>query len=148
MSYQERRAVVSLFGSTLTFLLYCAYMLGRYPEADAYSAEMFHFWGSFFLILIPVSIVAKIVMQVIFVVINAIITQEEELEVQDERDKLIELKAMRNALYAFTFGFLVGMASIVFGMSPPVMFAIFVCSGFLASVVSDLSEFHFYRRGV
>ncbi|TVR25074.1 MAG: DUF2178 domain-containing protein [Anaerolineaceae bacterium] len=148
MSYQERRAIVSLFGSTLTFLLYCAYMLTRYPEVDAYSAEMFHFWGSFFLILIPVSIIAKVIIQIIFVIINAIITREDDPEIMDERDKLIELKAMRNALYAFTFGFLVAMASLVFDMTPPVMFAIFVCSGFLAGAVSDISEFYFYRRGV
>ena len=78
MSFQERRAIVSLIGSILITVLYSVYMLQRYPEGDTYSPAVFHFWGSFFLILIPVTIVAKIVIYILFSIANAIATREEE----------------------------------------------------------------------
>jgi hypothetical protein len=148
MSFQERRAIVSLISNILITALYCAYMIQRFPEGDAYSVDVFHFWGSFFLILIPVSIVAKIVLFIIFSIINAIATREEESSITDERDKLIELKATMNSLYVFILGFLLAMGSLVVDMPPSVMFIIFICSGVVSGMASDISQFYFYRKGV
>lgn len=148
MSYQERRAIVSLISSVLISALYSAYMIQRYPQGDAYSPDVFRFWGAFLLILIPVSIVAKIVIYIVFSIINAIATKEEEPPITDERDRLIELKATRNSLYVFTFGFLLGMGSLVIDLPPAAMFIIFICSGIVSEMASDISQFYFYRRGV
>lgn len=148
MSYQERRAIVSLISSVLITALYSAYMIQSYPEGNPYSAEVFRFWGSFFLILIPVSIVAKIIIYIVFSILNAIATREEEPSVTDERDKLIDLKSTRNSLYTFVFGFLLAMGSLVLEMPPSTMFLLFVASGVVSEVVSDISQFYFYRRGV
>jgi hypothetical protein len=54
MSYQERRSIVNLISTILISALYSAYMIQRYPEGNTYSADVFRFWGAFFLILIPV----------------------------------------------------------------------------------------------
>jgi hypothetical protein len=148
MSFQERRAIVSLIGSILITVLYSAYMLQRYPEGDAYSPAVFHYWGSFFLILIPVTIVAKIVIYILFSIGNAIATREQEPPITDERDKLIELKSTRNSLYVFTLGFLVAMASLVLSQPPTTMFVILISAGVLSEVVSELSQLYFYSRGV
>jgi hypothetical protein len=148
MSYQERRSIVSLISTILITAFYSAYMLQRYPEANAYSPEVFRFWGSFFLILIPVSIVAKIVIAIVFAIANAIATREVESTITDERDKLIELKAARNSLYTFALGFLLAMGSLVIDMPPPVMFVILISAGLVSEMVGDISQFIFYRRGV
>ena len=147
MSYQERRAIVSLFSSILITAIYSAYMFQRYPAASAYSVEVFRFWGAFLLILIPVSIVAKIIIYIAFNIVNIVATQEAEPDITDERDHLIELKANRNALYTFSLGFLLAMASLVLDMSPTVMFILMIGAGVTSEVVSDISQFYFYRRG-
>ncbi|MCC6615696.1 MAG: hypothetical protein IT320_19660 [Anaerolineae bacterium] len=147
MSYQERRSLVNLISTILITLLYWSYMFQRYPQADPYSPEVFHFWGSFFLILIPVSIVARIVIYIIFEIVNVIATREEEAGITDERDKIIELKSNRNGLYLFMIGFVVAMASLVASQPPSTMFAILIVSGLATEVIGDISQFIYYRRG-
>lgn len=147
MSFQERRSLVNLISSVLITVIYAAYVLPRMPEADPYSKELFHFWGSFFLLLIPVSIVARIIVFIIFYIINTIATREEEPSITDERDKLIELRANRNGFFAFVLGFVIAMASLVMEMPPSTMFIILICSGIASEVISDASEFVYYRRG-
>jgi len=148
MSFQERRAIASLISTILVSAFYSACMVQRYPEASAYSVEVFHFWGSFFLILIPVSIVAKIIIYILFSIINAIATREEEPAITDERDKLIELKAQTTSNYVFIVGFILALSSLVVDMPPSVMFIILLLSGIVSQMISDISTFYFYRRGV
>lgn len=148
MSYQEWRAIISLITGVLTTVLYTAYMIGRYPIANPYSPEVFHFWGSYFLLLIVVSIVAKIAIAIVFAIIAAIATRQEEPPIMDERDRLVELKATRNSLYVFMAGFLLAMASLVFSLPPSVMFITLVCAGIASEMIGDISQFYFYRRGV
>lgn len=147
MSYQEKRAIVNFVGSILITALYSAYMVQRYPQVSPYSVEIFRFWGAFFLILIPVSIVAKIIVYIVFHIINAIATREEKLPITDERDKLIESKAQTNATWVFVPGFILAMGSLVVDLPPTAMFIILLCAGLMAEIVSEISQFYFYRRG-
>ena len=66
----------------------------------------------------------------------------------DERDRLIELKSTRNGFFVFIFGFVAAMVVVAAGMPPAVMFVTFVCSGVVSDMISTISEFYFYRRGV
>lgn len=147
MSYQEKRSLVSLFSSILIAVVYSAYMLQRLPQADPYSAEVLRYWGSFLLILIPVAIVAKVIIHILFSIINTISTREDEPSVTDERDRSIELKANTNSLYVFMIGFLLAMASLVVDQPPTTMFIILIAAGVLSEAVGNISEFFFYRRG-
>ena len=147
MSYQERRAIVNFISSILITALYSLVMFPRYPDADAYSVEVFRFWGTFILILIPVSIVARIVIYIVFNILNTIATREMEPSITDERDKLIELKSARISLYVFTFGFLLAMTSLVVDQPPWVMFTILISAGLLSDTLNELAQFYFYRRG-
>jgi hypothetical protein len=147
MSYQERQAIVSLIETIVISVLYSAYMIQRYPAGSAYSPEVFHFWGSFFLVLIPVSIVAKIITSIIFIILNAIATREEEPPITDERDKMIELKSQVRGGFVFIFGFILAMVSLVISQPPAVMFIILLLSGILSQIISDIAQFYYYRRG-
>lgn len=147
MSYQERRAIVSLISTVVITAAYSAYMLERYPEADAYAPEVFRFWGTYFLILIPVAIIARIVITIIFSIINTVATREGEPDVIDERDKLIELRATRNSLYVFSVGIVLAMAALAADQPPALMFVILIVAGVVAEMVSEISQFYFYRRG-
>lgn len=148
MSFQERRSLVNVVSAILITAFYSAYMIQRLPEGNPYSPEVFRFWGNFFLVLMPVTIVTRIVINIVFHILDTIATREEQPAVTDERDHLIELKATRYSLYVFVLGFLLAMGSLVVDMPPSTMFLILVCSGLMSEVVSEISQFYFYRRGV
>lgn len=148
MSFQERRAIVYATSSILISVLYATYMAPSYPEGGVQSADIFRWWGNFFLLLVGVSIVAKIIIHILFSTLNTIVTREDEPKFGDERDQLIELKASRIALYLFAAGFMVAMASlVVINEQPSAMFAILFMVGIVTDVISELAQFYFYRRG-
>ena len=148
MSYQEKRSIVNLISNILISVLYSAYMIQRYPHGDPYSMEVFRFWGSFFLILIPVSIVARIVIYIVFSILNTIATREQEdPSITDERDKLVETRATLKSNYVFIVGFILAMGSLAIDMPPSVMFILLLLSGIVSGMVSEISQFYFYRRG-
>ena len=147
MSYQERRAIASLISNIVIVAVYSAVMIQRYPHGDPYSVEVFRFWGAFFVILIPVSIVAKILITILFVILNAIATREVEKDITDERDRLFEGKANRNSLYVFALGFMLAMVSLLVDTPPAGMFIILFCGGVVSELIGDFTQFYLYRRG-
>jgi hypothetical protein len=147
MSYQEKKNIVSLISTILIFGFYCLYMFQKYQEGHIDSTDWI-FWGSVILILIPVSIVAKIIIHIVFSIINTIATNEKEPAFSDELDKLIGLKATRNSHYVFTIGFVLSMVPLVMDMSPSVMFIILILSGLVSEVVGFITQLYLYRKGV
>jgi hypothetical protein len=147
MSYQERRSLVNIISSVVIPALYSAVMIRRYPDVDPYAREIFQFWGAFFLILIPVSIAARILIYIVFAILNAIATREEDLPVTDERDRLIALRGGQLSMAVFAFGVMLAMGALVVDLPPAAMFIILICAGVASEVVSELAQFYFYRRG-
>ena len=89
MSIQEKRSFVFLINMILILGLYSLYVYYKYQDTIVNNPNDFMFWGKAFFILIPVSIVANIIIIIIFSIINKIITGEYIPTVTDERDKLI-----------------------------------------------------------
>jgi hypothetical protein len=147
MSYQERRALVAIVGTILISGGYAAWMLPQQPVGDAYSPELFRFWGSYFLVLIVVSIIVRILIAIAFSIINVIATHEKEPGLSDERDRLIEMRAYRNGFFIFILGFVLAMVTLAAGQPPATMFLLLLLAGIASELVSDVSEFIFYRRG-
>jgi hypothetical protein len=147
MSARERQAVVSLLTTLLLVVFFVAYVLPRYPAGNPYAPEVFRFWGLAFVVLVPVSIVANIAVSVVFSVGYAMATRQNASYVADERDKFIELRALRIALYVFTSGFALAMGSLAIGMPPSVMFIVLMGSGYGSGLVGNLSQLYLYRKG-
>ena len=101
MTYQEKKSIVSLISAILIFGFYCLYMYPQYPGEGMESDETFRYWGSFVLILTLISIVAHILISIIFNIVFRITTKEKEPNFADELDKLIDLKAFRNSFFVF-----------------------------------------------
>ncbi|MDX2140687.1 MAG: hypothetical protein SF123_21570 [Chloroflexota bacterium] len=146
MSYQERRALVSLISSIAIPAVYTAIMLQRYPDAEPYAPEIFHYWGSFFLLLVAVSIIARIIIAIVFSILSTIATREGEPKIMDERDRLIELQANRNTSYIFGVGVMLAMGVLVIGQPPAVMFLLLVGAGVVSDIAGEVSQFFIYRR--
>ncbi|HOW44228.1 MAG TPA: hypothetical protein PK919_03535 [Candidatus Aminicenantes bacterium] len=147
MEQKEKQILASIIGSVLTLGAYSLYVYHKHIAANPAVIDDFKFWGKAFLILIPVGIAVQIVIHIIFAIVNKIATGEDIPTVDDERDKLIELKSIRISHWLFTLGFFLAMGSQALGMRPWVMFAVLLGSGFLASVIAEAARISFYRRG-
>lgn len=148
MSYQEKKNIVQLISSTVIFAVYCLFVYLRDKDTTLEGEELFRHWGAVILILIPISIVARIVIEIIFIIIHRIATSEKEPSFADELDKLIELKAMRVSYFVFLLGFLLAMGALVLDGQLSAMFIILLLSGFVSEAAGILWKLRLYRRGV
>lgn len=149
MDIKEKRILVSLLSSVLVILFYAWYVYSRYIADNPAILNDFKFWGTSFIILIPVAIGIQIVIQIIFAIITHILNKGEEIDpIDDERDKLIELKAIKVSHYLFILGFVLAMGALAMGMQPWVMFVVLISSGFTASMVNEILRLYYYRKGV
>lgn len=135
--------MISLVGTVALTVAYSLYMFQSYPAGDAYSPEVFQFWGGFFVWMVLVSIVGHIILSIVMGIFN----QEDDISFMDERDRLIEMKATRYSMYTFALGFISAMAALWLGQTPAVMFMLLFVGGFSAEVVSQVTQFVLYRRG-
>lgn len=147
MGHQEKQSIVSIIGSIVVMGFYSMYVYRNYIAGDLEILNDFQFWGRSFLFLIPIAIVTQIVIHIVFAIANRIITREDIPGFSDERDKLIELKAIRISHWIFIFGFMTSMGSLALGMKPYAMFLILISSGFLASIASEVAKIVYYRKG-
>jgi hypothetical protein len=148
MTYQEKKSIVSVISAILIFVSYCLFMYPRYPGGGAESSEVYHYWGSFVLYLTLFSIVAHIIISIIFNILFRLTTNEKEPAFADELDKLIDLKSFRNSFFVFVVGFLFAMGSLVFNQPVNVMFMILISAGFLSDITGSVTKLYHYRRGV
>jgi hypothetical protein len=148
MDIKEKKILISLISSVLIMLFYALYVYNRQIAGNPDILNDFRFWGKSFLIFIPVAIVAQIIIQIGFAIYISATSKEEIDPIEDERDKLIELKAIKISHYLFIIGFMLAMGSLALGMQPWVMFVVLISSGFVASVVNEITRLYFYRKGV
>ena len=148
MDIKEKQILVTIITMVLILAGYSLYVYQKHIAPDVSIVNDFQFWGKTFLILIPVTIVSQIIIHIVFAIINKIVTNEDMTTMNDERDKLIELKSIRISHWIFTAGFLLSMVTLVLEMPPYVMFITLIASGFLSGIVSEIAKLYFYRKGV
>ena len=101
MSYREKENLINIFSGLLitgiyAWIIYQKQLTGQFDLTVNYNK-----WGEILLIFMGVSVVARIIIYIVFHIINAIATREEDIPKEDERDKLVKLKATRNSHYVF-----------------------------------------------
>jgi hypothetical protein len=148
MSYQEKENIVNIFSGLLITAVYALIVYQRHMEGSIDLTSDFRSWGIVFLIFMGVSILARIVIYIIFHIFNAIATRETDIPISDERDKLIKLKSLRNSHYTFSGGFVLVFVGLALGMPVYGVFIIFIFFGLVAEIVDNLSQIYFSRKGV
>ena len=148
MSYREKENIINIFSGLLITIVFGWSVYQRHLEGRFDLTEDFNTWGVIFLIFTGVSIVARIIIYIIFHIINAIATKAADIPVEDERDKLIKLKATRNSHYVFSGGFMLAIVALAIGMPTYTIFIAFVISGLLSEIIDNGSQIYYYRRGV
>ena len=150
MSFQQRNITVSL----VTFILILGFYLLRIfqlLETDSFvSTNVFRLWGIIVVLAIVATIVLTILAHIGSAVFQVIKTGDENPkieDIQDERDKLIDLRGTQITYVASSLGVLVAMLTFVFGQPPLLMFSLLIFSGLLAQIIGDISRLMLYRRG-
>ncbi|HVP20932.1 MAG TPA: hypothetical protein VMS73_03625 [Anaerolineaceae bacterium] len=165
MSYQEKRAIVSIGTGALILGLYCFYAFGRF-QSGAIAAGDLKSWAVTILIFIGIGIAAAIAIQIVFHILLSIAIaakkkiQDESIEdkeidkaigaefVEDEMDKLIELKSMRAGLIIAGIGFIAALVSLALDYPPAVMLNILFISFSGSSLFEGAAQLYYYRRGI
>lgn len=155
MSYQEKKSLTNIISSVLIAVVYGLIMFQKYSNGSLDDSNIFKFWAIIILIFIPISIAARIVILIIFHILESVVqaAQGNDIEetidsVVDERDKVIQMKASAISMYIFSLGFIVALFTQLFDVSNHLFFIILIVSGFIMDVVSELLMIRYYRRGV
>lgn len=145
-SIQEKRAIVSLSSTAFAFAAYTWYLLNAYQEHNA--STDFRFWAIAILLLVPITVIIKIIIHIIFVFINRSVTKENEILLIDELDKIIELKATKYSHWIFILGFFLSIIPLALSMQPAFSFFLLIISAFISGMTRDIAQIYFYRKGV
>jgi hypothetical protein len=161
MSYQEKRTLANMVVGFALLIAYCGYMLSAYRNGW-FLPDDIKFCAKTMLIFIGIGIAAAIVSQIILHIllsIQAAIRKgdcdskdiEKEIKcasVEDEMDKLIELKAMKLGFIIAGTGMVSALLAIVLGMPNAVMLNILYLSMSIGSLAEGALSLYYYRRGV
>jgi hypothetical protein len=165
MSYKEQKTITQLVTSSVVFAAYCIHAFGQY-QARAVAEGDLRFWAITMLTFIGIGIVASIVILIVFHILHSIGISirekvldhdrgEKEIEtaiksemVEDEMDKLIELKSNRIGFFLAGIGFVASLVSLAMNQSPVVMLNIIFISFFAGSLLEGGAQLYYYRRGI
>ncbi len=164
MSYQEKRTLVSILSGICLLAAYCIYAFGRVAAGDVPGDDL-HFWAETMLIFTGIGVGATIIIQILFHIAFAIgiaiqkklaheSCDDKEIErqiktetVEDERDRMIELKSLRFGFAFAGLGFIAGLAWLAWNGSAAVMLNILFLSFGIGSLLEGAVQFHHYRQG-
>jgi len=165
MSYQAKRTIVSIITGAAVLTAYCIYAFGAGRAGAAASGDL-KLWAITMLKFIGIGVAVSIVIQIVFHILFSVSVavkkkiqdencDDKEIEksigaemVEDEMDKLIELKSTRVGFVFAGIGFVVGLFSLVLNYSPVVMINIVFITFMAGSIFEGFSQLYYYRRGI
>lgn len=146
MSYQEKRSLVNLISAIIVPGVYFWFVFSDSPEAGLNTDELLKFWGTTMITYIPIAIVARIVIHILFGISNTIITKE-KMDKMDERDRIIELKSKNIGQAIFGIGLVGAMATQAMDYSATALFVCIIIGGVVSEIFENSLQLRFYRRG-
>lgn len=165
MSYQERRTIVSFVSGAGVLAAYCIYAFGR-VQAGLAAVDDLKFWAVAMLTFIGIGVVVSIIIQIVYhIVLSIAIAARRKIQdesctdkdiekrikaemVEDEMDKLIELKANQVGFVVAGIGLVAGLVSLLLNAPLAVMLNIIFLSFLGGSLLSGIAQIFYYRWGV
>lgn len=161
MSYQTKRAMTSMVSGVLVLAAYCIYAFGRYSSGAIAEGDL-KFWAGTMLVFIGIGIVATIILEIIFhiglsidIAVKERGCDEKEIDkkieatvIEDEMDKLIELKSSQVGFVVAGIGFVGALVLLVLGRSTVVMLNVMYLSFLVGSLMEGAASLYFYGKGV
>ncbi len=150
MSHQEKNISASLVTSALILGYYLIRILNMFFTESLVSTKVFRLWGIVIVLTIFGTIITTIFTHIFSAIFQAVKTGEKDPkieDIQDERDKLIDLRGTKITYIVSSSGVLFSMLAFVLGQPPLVMFSLLIFFGIFAQVIGDISRLVIYRRG-
>ena len=149
MSFQEKNITVSLVNFTLILGFYLIRLFQMVQGGSLNSENVFRLWGIVAALATIGTVTMIIFTHVASRVIHTIKTSEgrHSKDIQDERDKLIELKGTNVAYRVSSIGVALSMLTLVIGQPPLVLFTLLIFCGISAQIIADITRLYLYRRG-
>jgi hypothetical protein len=126
-------------------------MLQMAPLAEATAAEALVHLGWAFLVMVGAGIVATIVATIVVNIgagiAEGIKTGAEPEFATDERDRQIELRAMRVTSLMLGVGMTAAMVTLALGQPAFTVFLLIILAGAVADVIGSVTKLVMYRRG-
>jgi len=161
MTYQTKKTITSLVASLIILVSYCLSIYNHYKAGNIIENDL-QYWAKQMVTYIVVGVIVTIVLHIVFHIylsINLAIKEQSkddkeinrklELEmIEDEMDKLIELKSMRVGYIVVSVGFVSSLVYLAFGGNIVFVLNIMYLSFFVGSLSEGLSNLYFYFKGV
>jgi Na+/citrate or Na+/malate symporter len=169
MSYREKNVLTSITAGLVILASYVFYGYSQYQLDPEIMLDM-KFWAETMLKFIGVGIIVTIIVQIVFHILYSIwISISENIKseikgkgqvddkkierkikaefVEDERDKIIELKSLRVGFAFAGTGFVAGLFALYFDQPGGVMLNITFLSMMIGSILEGITQLFYYRRG-
>jgi hypothetical protein len=165
MSYQVKRTITNILTGLIVLTAYCIYAFGRY-QSGILAPDDLKSWAQIMLIFIGIGIIAAIVIQIVFHILLSIgiaikenikngSCDDQEIEktiklemIEDEMDKLIELKSLRVGFIVAGVGFIASLIVLLLNYPAMVMLNLLFISFSLGSILEGFTQLYYYKRGI
>lgn len=158
MYYQQQRTIVGIVEGAALMAAYCIYVLGKL-NAGAAAPDDVKFFAVAMLTFIGIGVGVGIAVQIVFHILFSVSVavrerskDGKEIEnavnsamVEDERDKLIDLKSTRITFIVMMVGFVAGLVLLALGYSTALMLNILFLSAWLGTIAEGVSKLVYYR---
>lgn len=160
MSYPQKRTLVNTITMALIYAVYAFTAFSKHTIDSALRP-----WAVTMLTFIGITVIVVVIVQIVFHVILSVGVsvkeavkradpEDSEIEealkgemVEDERDKLIELRAARVDTITLTGGLMLGLVSIVLGFPYAVMLNLIFGAFFVGNIAKGIVNLFLYRKG-
>lgn len=161
MTYQTKKTMISLSASLIILISYCLSVYNDFSKGLIIESDT-SYWAKKMLIFIAIGIAINIISFIVFHILLSVnlsvkdtsqdskeINRKLELEmVEDEMDKLIELKSLRVGYIIVSVGFILGLFLLAFNTSIAIVLNTFFMSFYIGSFAEGVTNLFFYFRGV
>lgn len=151
MSYQEKNTTISLVNFTLILGFFLIRVIQMVQGDSFNSSNVFRLWFIVIIAAIVLTILGTILMHILSAIVQSIQTGGEEEpeidDIEDERDKLIDLRGTKVTFIVSSIVVFLAMLSFVLGQPALAMFTVLIFAGIVAQIVGDISRMYLYRRG-
>ena len=158
MYYQQKRSIVSIVAGTALLAAYFIYVIGKLNAGEV-TLDDVKFFAVTMLTFIGIGIALTIAVQVTFHILFSVgvAIQEREKDgkeiesainaamVEDERDKLIDLKSTRITSIVSTVGFIAGLILLALSYPVGLMLNILFGAAGLGAIGEEVSKLIYYK---
>jgi uncharacterized membrane protein len=158
MHYQQQRTIVNILAAVALLAVYYIYVLGKL-NAAAVTLDNVKFFAVTMLTFIGIGIGVSIVLQIVFHILFSVSVAVRERDkdgkeietainsamVEDERDKMIDLKSMRITMIVTMVGFVAGLVLLALDYPMTLMLNILFGAAGLGAVGEGISKLIYYK---